>query len=229
MRKIILDFETTGLVPPEAKIIQLAYTEIDNEVNVISKGNYLIDPQCPMSAGATRAHGKTAEDMKGYPTEEWMWSLPILQMFYEPYILIAHNAKFDRKFVPDHEEIVPFCTMELVKRVFDLKNDKLETVNSSLNLVDSQMRMHDAEVDVLVIERLLRYIHKNMGLTVEGMMDVSEQEICYGDTYKFGKFDGIKMVDVNTENPWYTKWILGPKYDDERVKKAVRKFVYGIN
>ena len=96
MEVYFLDTETTGLHPPEDRIVEIAI--IDRLSNVIF--NSLIDPNCSIPSKATEVHGITDADIYGYPTFEDV-ELELYKIIKNNHIII-YNAAFDRRFFPDN-------------------------------------------------------------------------------------------------------------------------------
>ena len=65
-RTRVLDTETTG-VSADASIVEIAWIEIDADLNEIRRFRSLIDPEMPISPGASGVHHITNEMVSGEP------------------------------------------------------------------------------------------------------------------------------------------------------------------
>ncbi len=98
MREICFDTETTGLNPSGGdKVVEIGCVEMINGVRTGNNFHEYINPRRPMPEEAFRVHGISEEFLKDKPI-----FAHIADKFLE-YIdgakLIAHNAKFDMKFL----------------------------------------------------------------------------------------------------------------------------------
>jgi DNA polymerase III epsilon subunit-like protein len=66
-RWIVGDTETTG-TGPGAQVCEIAFAELDDDMNVVDRQYSLIDPQCPITPGAGGIHGIRSEDVADAPT-----------------------------------------------------------------------------------------------------------------------------------------------------------------
>lgn len=207
MRFIIFDTETSGL-GSGAGICELAYCEIDDQCNVISKGNSLIDPGCPISPSATGIHGIYDSHVANSPTiEEYMTVVHEIPPFLgDEVIFIAHNAKFDVRFLKDWVNIgQEFCTLRLARNVWPESPDhKLQTLRVFLGLPMVRGDAHSAAGDVEVVRQLLLRAMTETDSTMEEMaLFLSKPEKI--DVFPFGKHKGVKLKDVPKD---YIKWAL---------------------
>lgn len=97
-RQVVLDTETTGLVPEEGhRIIQIAGVELVNRRVTGNDYCQMIDPERESDAEAARIHGITSADLEGKPkfAEEW----ENLFDYVRDAELVIHNAEFDLEFL----------------------------------------------------------------------------------------------------------------------------------
>lgn len=205
MRWIIGDTETTGF-PPNASVCELAFMEIDEDLNVLTASRSLIDPECHIPAGASAVHGITDQDVEGSPTlAEYVSTFGWDQI--EGAILIAHNAPFDIQFLQPY---VPFvgtlCTLRLARDfIKDADNHKLQTLKFHLGL-EADVEHHEAHTalaDVKVTLELLRYLALSTGMTLGEMVTYCQtpRQITH---WPFGKHKG-KPLDHDMS---YVRWAL---------------------
>jgi DNA polymerase-3 subunit epsilon len=154
----VIDVETSGFHPSQARIISVAALALDAdgrvEHSVVSLLNPGVDP------GPTHVHGLTAEMLEDQPTfAEIAGNLAEL---VNGRTLVAHNAAFDYGFLAAEADgagaELPIdsvmCTMELARRLeLGLDNLRLETLAHHWGV--TQIRPHDAFDDALVLSRVL--------------------------------------------------------------------------
>jgi DNA polymerase III subunit epsilon len=155
---VVLDVETSGFRPGQARIISLAALALGAdggvERSVVSLLNPGVDP------GPTHVHGLTAEMLADQPrfTEVAAELIDMLR----GRTLVAHNAAFDYAFLAAEAEMAELelpvdtvmCTVELTRRLsLGIENLRLETLAAHFGI--TQLRPHDAFDDALVLARVL--------------------------------------------------------------------------
>ncbi|MBU0677589.1 MAG: 3'-5' exonuclease [Verrucomicrobia bacterium] len=96
MNFIAFDLETTGIAPEADRIVELgAVRFVDGE----PQGTFttLVNPECPIPFDASRVSGITDDMVRGQPKITEV--LPKFADFCGDLDLVAHNAKFDYRFV----------------------------------------------------------------------------------------------------------------------------------
>ncbi len=134
----LIDLETSGFNPPQAKILEIAILKINANGDVIEEFSTLIDPLSE-DVGRTDIHGITPKMLKNAPTfEEATGS--ILKIIQNS-ILVAHNARFEENFLAYEFKVAGISlpslpaldTLWLSRQIRDLENYKLDTVIASYN------------------------------------------------------------------------------------------------
>lgn len=159
MNYVVVDLETTGLDPNEGcEIIEIGITEINNEI-IGRNYSRLIKPKKSISSFITNLTGITNEMVKNEEDIETV--LPKFRKYIGDKTIIAHNAKFDLKFLnyylnklnlePIEKSI---CTMEMLKKIetYKGKNKKLETACNYYNIKNENA--HRADSDTLATAKL---------------------------------------------------------------------------
>ncbi len=155
---VVIDVETSGFHPAQARVISVAALALDShghvEQSVVSLLNPGVDP------GPTHVHGLTAEMLEDQPTfAEIAGDLAAL---LRGRTLVAHNAGFDYGFLAAEADAAGvelpidsvMCTVELTRRLdLGLANLRLETLARHWGI--TQARPHDAFDDALVLSRVL--------------------------------------------------------------------------
>jgi DNA polymerase III epsilon subunit-like protein len=206
MRYLLGDTETTGATA-EDKVVELAWVEFDESLNVLDRQHSLIDPEIAICPSASGVHGITMRDVIEAPTIEEFFSILIADKFLDPICFIAHNVGFDVKymkpFMPGIKETL--CTLRLARRFFpDAPNHKLPTLMYYLNL--ERGKSHSAAGDVETTLDLLRKVVQESGLGLDGLLKLSKEPM-WIKTWPMGKWRG-KPIDIDKG---YVKWALGPK------------------
>ena len=162
---VVVDLETTGLDPYKGcEIIEIGVTEINN--NEIGR-NYsrLIKPNGIIPSLITDITNITNEMVENEKSLEEV--LPKFRQYIGDKTIIAHNAKFDLKFLNYYlnkmglEPINNYiCTLELLKqnKEYKGKNKKLETACEYYNIENKNA--HRADSDTLATAKLFLILNK---------------------------------------------------------------------
>ena len=121
-RIVVVDTETTGLsVRNGGRVIEVGAVAIENG-QIVAELATLINTATPISYGAFRIHGISAQMLADKPAPEDVWTGFVDLVGDSP--LVAHNAPFDQRFL-DYESarlgyaFAPptFCTLALARRL----------------------------------------------------------------------------------------------------------------
>jgi DNA polymerase III subunit epsilon len=154
----VIDVETSGFRPGQARIISIAVLGLDTagriEQSVVSLLNPGVDP------GPTHVHGLTAAMLEDQP--QFADIVGDVVEVLRGRTLVAHNVGFDYSFLAVEAEIaeaeIPvdsvMCTVELARRLeLGVANLRLETLAAHWGV--TQQRPHDAFDDALVLTGVL--------------------------------------------------------------------------
>jgi DNA polymerase-3 subunit epsilon len=154
----VVDVETSGFRPGQARIISLAALALDAdgriEQSVVSLLNPGVDP------GPTHVHGLTAAMLEDQPQFADI-AAEVVEVL-RGRTLVAHNVAFDYAFLAAEAELAEaelpvdtvMCTVELARRLgLGIDNLRLETLAAHWGV--AQERPHDAFDDALVLTRVL--------------------------------------------------------------------------
>ncbi len=154
----VVDVETSGFRPGQARIISVAALAVDPdgrvEQSVVSLLNPGVDP------GPTHVHGLTAAMLEDQP--QFSDIAGDLVELLRGRTLVAHNAAFDYAFLAAEAEAAGcelpvdtvMCTVELARRCgLGVENLRLETLAAHWGV--AQLRPHDAFDDAVVLSRVL--------------------------------------------------------------------------
>ena len=156
---IVVDLETTGLNPNDGcEIIEIGITEIKDS-KIVKNYSRLIKPKKQIPEFITGITTITNEMVENEESIETV--LPRFRTYIGDKTIIAHNAKFDLKFLNFYldelnlERINNYiCTLEMLKasKSYKGKNKKLETACAYYNIVNKNA--HRANSDTLATAQL---------------------------------------------------------------------------
>lgn len=155
----MVDVETSGFRPGQARIVSVAALALSDDGNVEKSLYSLLDPG--VDPGPTHVHGLTAEMLAGQPTFGDV--VGDLCEVLRGRTLVAHNVGFDYSFLAAEAEMVRaalpvdtvMCTVELARRLhLGLENLRLETLAAHWGV--TQMKPHDALDDAMVLAQILK-------------------------------------------------------------------------
>lgn len=213
MRVFIGDTETTGL--SSAKAVELAFVEIDPETLAIKQSwQSLIDPEIPITPGASNIHGIYDHHVLTEPTIEEYVSQILGGPLEGEAVLIAHNVKFDKPFFEPLLSIKQtFCTLALARRLFPKPppngpaNHRLGTLAEYLGLQAGEA--HRAMSDVLTVHQMLLKLLPETGKTLAQHLDVPRHTIY---TMPFGEHKGQPLASLPQS---YRTWLLTVTVDED--------------
>ncbi|EID13868.1 DNA polymerase III subunit epsilon [Mycolicibacterium phlei RIVM601174] len=155
----MVDVETSGFRPGQARIVSIAALALGDDGNVEQSLYSLLNPG--VDPGPTHVHGLTAEMLEGQPT--FADIVDHLIDLLAGRTLVAHNVGFDYSFLAAEAEMVGrelptdtvMCTVELARRLdLGTENLRLETLARHWGI--DQMKPHDALDDALVLAQILK-------------------------------------------------------------------------
>jgi DNA polymerase III epsilon subunit-like protein len=206
IRLLVGDVETTDPTP-DAGVVELAWIEIDRDLQILDKRHSLIDPERKISASASGVHGITYEDVADKPTFDEFFDVVLGAGHFAPddeIILIAHKADFDRQFFGRRIKIVDtICTLRLARKVWPkAENHKLQTLMYELGLC--RTRSHSADGDVETCLDLLRLIMEKTGATMEELPAFAAAPI-WVEKMTFGKHKDLPVEKLDRS---YIAWLF---------------------
>ena len=154
----VIDVETSGFRPGQARIISIAVLGLDAagrvEQSVVSLLNPGVDP------GPTHVHGLTTAMLEDQP--QFGDIVGDVVKVLRGRTLVAHNVAFDYSFLAAEAELAEaalpvdsvMCTVELARRL-DLGTDNLRLETLAAHWGVTQERPHDAFDDAMVLTGVL--------------------------------------------------------------------------
>lgn len=224
----IVDFETTGLNPYNAGIIEVGWTDLVWEgtaITITDPQSQLCNPGIPIELGAMAVHHIRQHEIEGMPHPSEV--LPKLDgaNFY-----VAHNAKFERGF---WKAPVPWiCTMRVAQQLYpqaeSFKNQFLRYM-FDLQLEERYAKSahragDDSYVTAHLLLHMIKFCLKNPqavgGNFIEAMLRWSNEAQLL-KTVSFGKHKGEKWSEVPRN---YLVWVIGNTQDDD-VRKTAQHYL----
>jgi DNA polymerase-3 subunit epsilon len=154
----VIDVETSGFRPGQARIISLAALGLDADGQVQQSVVSLLNPG--VDPGPTHVHGLTAAMLEDQPQFADIAG-DVIEVL-RGRTLVAHNVAFDYAFLAAEAELAEaelpvdsvMCTVELARRLdLGIDNLRLETLAAHWGV--TQERPHDAFDDALVLTGVL--------------------------------------------------------------------------
>lgn len=218
----VLDTETTGLDHTKDTLVEYAHVQLDADLNVIDHFQSLINPgEVPILAEASAAHHLTRKDVIDAPTKDIIPSLPVDSL------LVAHNAKFDRGFLPQFQQYTWLCTWKVARAIVDNSPSySNQVLRYYLNLeplipVSAGLAAHRALYDCYVTAALLRHLVTLAPLAE--LIAISNKPVLL-KVITFGKHKGIPWKDAPRP---YLYWITSQPSFDEDVMFTAKHYLNG--
>jgi DNA polymerase III epsilon subunit-like protein len=146
---LFLDLETTGLKKVD-HVVEVGIIDAQGQVLFSS----LVNPDCPIPANASEVNGVYDADVADAPA--WPEVLPLLRRLLANRTVVAHNAKFEAKFLPADWSIDWVCSKKLADSVLGKREGmgSLTVRLKQLGLLPGPA--HSAAGDCLSTLRLVR-------------------------------------------------------------------------
>ena len=209
---LVLDTETTG-VDLDARVVQLAWCEISEEMEIIDSFDTYINPGIEIPCDASGISGIRTEDVRRAPSiDQIVWPEGEI-------VMIAHNAPFDLKFVRDYMNVTDtICTLALAKRMLpDAPNHKLQTLSCYCGL--AKEAAHSAIGDVWTTLSLLDFLTDGSGMSMQQLANYLKKPVLV-ENINFGKHKGLRIVDLPLG---YRHWLLSLPDLDKDMRFSVEK------
>lgn len=205
---LVIDTETTGLGPAKDRIVEVAAIIAIGGDLIEPVFHTLVNPGMPIPPEVSAVHGVADWDVAGKPFLEEVW--PDLQTYIDKVdCLVAHNAPFDRSFLPNVDR--PWLdTYRLAQHLWpDAPNHKNQTLRYWLKLKLDKTNAHSADGDALVTANLLErmilsYLTSGNRDDLLAMIDYAESPV-YVPKMTFGKHFGKALIDIPHD---YLRWVL---------------------
>ena len=208
-RYLVIDTETTGLVPETDRVVELAAHSVDLATGTITPVfDQLINPGRPIPPEASAIHHLVDRDVAGAPSMERVWAdfAPVLARHDA---LVAHNAAFDRGFLPP--TIQPWiCTLRLARHLWpEAPKHTNQVLRYWLGLAVEAPHPHraldDTRVTAAVFQHLVPVLARTVSLhTPQEVARWADQPIAF-PTVPLGRYKGEPWTAVPAD---YLRWAL---------------------
>lgn len=155
MREIVWDTETTGFDPTAGdRIVEIGAVELNQHLPTGRVFHQYINPERDMPPGAYEVHGLSIDFLKDFPVFSEIANEFI--DFIGDATLIAHNAKFDMKFInselknanlPEVPLNQSLDTLEIARKKFPGAQNSLDALCRRFNIDNSGRQKHGALLD----------------------------------------------------------------------------------
>ena len=200
---IVVDIETTGL-GPGARPVEVAWIQVDRDLNEIARAGSLVNPGIPIEPGASAVNGITDDMVATSPTlDQFMRSVHSDPFAKGNTLVIAHNAPFDYPhFAPFCASSEPLCTLRLARHVFaDFDNYRLESLCTHLSLGGTQEHRAMAYTEMCVA--LTKYMADQGTDGIDGLLALAERALSEMNM-PFGKHKNTPIADLPSD---YVGWM----------------------
>lgn len=176
-RFAFVDVETTGIDANTCAVVEVA-CQIVEAGRVVATFESLVDPAMPIPRYATAIHGIDDTMVAGKPRLRRL--VPQLLDLCGGAVVVAHNASFDRRFLPFLAAHPSACSYRLAAKVVpEAPNHKNQTLRTFFGVSDPELngrRTHRALADVIVTRHVFfhcvdRYVGLGHGDDLESLYD----------------------------------------------------------
>lgn len=167
----VIDIETNGNSVQEAQIIEIGAYKLKN-MQIIDKFHSLIYAKSVPEA-ISELTGITENDLKNAPSLAKV--LKEFRIFLQDSIFVAHNVKFDYKFISESLEQAnlgillnrKICTIELSRKIIQASRYGLGHLKEVLNIdTGSHHRaLSDAKASAMILNFCINHLPKNIKTT----------------------------------------------------------------
>jgi exodeoxyribonuclease X len=173
---LVIDTETTGLDHTTDKVVEIAGVNVRNG-NISLTYHTLINPGIPIPPDKSAIHGIADWDVQGMPMFDQAWQ-KFLPFIRSADVLVAHNALFDKGFLPETDK--PWLdTKRLAQHLWpDAPNHRNQTLRFWKKLRLNSLA-HSADGDAIVTAHLLMlliqdYLALGHPDTIESLINFAE-------------------------------------------------------
>lgn len=216
----VIDMETTGM-PPDAAVCEVGWTDLHTYAGTCEIGEpvgMLVNPNRAMPPDARAIHHISDADVFGAPPIETGF---LALMKGPPDVFAAHNAKFEQEFFAGGPSAQWICTLKVGRRIWpDCPSHSNQCLRYFLGIDDLDdfaeslaMPPHRAAPDTYVTAHILAAAIRS-GVSIEDMIDWSNQPSLLPGAINFGKHKGVAWSDVDRG---YLRWIVNqPDMDEDK-------------
>jgi exodeoxyribonuclease X len=211
---IVLDTETTGLEPPLAEVIEIGAVSL-NHGEPYRFASALIKPQGPIPPETSAIHHLTQRDFLkpscASVDEAWIGIWDTLNGVKPLEAYVAHNAAFDKSFLPQFNDAPWLCTFRCSLHLLpDAPGHSNQILRYYLGLkppLPGGLAPHRALYDCIVTMTILQEMLKIK--TLEELLELQHRPVLL-KTVKFGKWRGKLWSEIPRE---YLTWVSRQDFD----------------
>lgn len=218
----LLDVETTG-TEEDARVCEIGAVTgrfFEPAAKVEGVLETLINPGVPIPCTASAIHHITDDMVRDAPSlDDMMESFPVADLY------VAHNAAFDRRFLPGLQAAPWACTMKIAYEQFEeAPSYGLQALRYWLGTPSPPPggHAHRALYDVWTLKGVFENLVAR-GWTRERMIEVSSRPRLLR-TINFGKHRGTPFKDLD---PGYLDWMRRQSDWDEDVTYTLQQMAGG--
>jgi exodeoxyribonuclease X len=209
----VVDVETTGLDHNVDRVVEVAAIRFESG-KAVDRFETLVDPGREIPAEASEQHHLIDADVAGAPSMEEVEE-ELRRFVPEDDVVVAHNAAFDRGFLPCLDDREWVCSARAARHAYpDLPRHRNQFLRYSLKLDAPGIRKepaHRAAGDAIVTGHVFHRLLKDYEIShpASGMADFMAHVASpvTVTTLRFGrKHYGEKIAEVPTS---YLEWMIG--------------------
>ncbi|MEE2770018.1 MAG: DNA polymerase III subunit epsilon [Pseudomonadota bacterium] len=163
MRQIFLDTETTGIKPPDHRVIEIGCVEVINRKLTGNHFHTYINPQREVDEGAFKVHGLDYEQLKDKPLFDDV--VDDLIEFVKDSEILIHNAPFDVGFLNSEfkhtqkniklEDLGKItCTLKFARQLRPRQRNSLDALCQFYGVENSHRTLHGALLDAELLANM---------------------------------------------------------------------------
>ncbi len=163
MRQVFFDTETTGIKPPDHRVIEIGCVEVINRKLTGNHFHAYINPQREVDEGAFRVHGLGYDQLKDKPLFEEVADEFIA--FVDGAEILAHNAPFDVGFLNSEfkhihktlklEELGKITdTLKIARQLRPRQRNSLDALCQFYGVENSHRKLHGALLDAELLANM---------------------------------------------------------------------------
>jgi DNA polymerase III epsilon subunit-like protein len=206
---VVVDVETTGTDPDRDAVVEVACSVIRGGREVRSFTS-LINPGIAIPPRASAVHHLRDEDVRSEPSLADV--SPVVELLARGAVVVAHNAAFDRAFLPMLADAPWLCTLRLARHCFpELDGHANQLLRYALDVRTADATaphraLDDVRVTAGVLQVLLRrYRELDRPDTVDALLAFAAAPIPVL-VLPFGEHRGKPLAKVPTS---YLQWVQG--------------------
>ena len=222
----VIDVETTGLDATRDRLVECAVVSTDGKVLL----NTRVNPEQPIPPEASAVHHLTEADVRKAPLQGVVVKRLTTLATDHHITWAAHNAAFERAFLPELAGSPWICTMRVARHLWpEAPAFGLQVLRYQLKLPVGAVRPHSAQDDAWVtaalLARELRTVTEANGGTsaVDRLISMTATPALLARV-SFGRHKGQRWSEVPRD---YLRWAVRQEWDDPDVKATIEAALKG--